>query len=90
MASSAAWMVGFRLFERLLGVVSTLVLARLLLPADFGLVAMAMAVFAALEVFGSFNFDLALVQREHPERRHFDTAWTYTRDTHGTTTWFAG
>jgi lipopolysaccharide exporter len=78
MASSAAWMGGFRLFERLLGVVSTLVLARLLLPADFGLVAMAMAVFAALEVFGSFNFDLALVQREHPERRHFDTAWTYT------------
>jgi lipopolysaccharide exporter len=78
MASSAAWMVGFRLFDRLLGVISTLVLARLLLPADFGLVAMAMAVFAALEVFGSFNFDLALVQREHPERRHFDTAWTYT------------
>ncbi len=46
MARGAAWMVLFRLFDRSIGIVSTAVLARLLLPADFGLVAMAMSVIA--------------------------------------------
>ena len=78
MASSAAWMVGFRLIERVLGFLSTLVLARLLLPADFGLVAMAMAIFATLEIMGSFSFDLALIQNQNAEDRHFNTAWTFT------------
>lgn len=78
MANSAGWMVGFRLIERILGFLSTLVLARLLLPADFGLVAMAMAIFATLEIMGSFSFDLALIQNQHAEDRHFNTAWTFT------------
>jgi lipopolysaccharide exporter len=78
MANSAAWMVGFRLIERVLGFLSTLVLARLLLPADFGLVAMAMAIFATLEIMGSFSFDLALIQNQNAEDRHFNTAWTFT------------
>jgi lipopolysaccharide exporter len=78
MANSAAWMVGFRLIERVLGFLSTLVLARLLVPADFGLVAMAMAILATLEIMGSFSFDLALIQNQHAEDRHFNTAWTFT------------
>ena len=36
----AAWMVGLRLCDRLFGLLSMFVLARLLLPADFGLVAL--------------------------------------------------
>ena len=45
-ARGAAWMVLFRLFDRSVGIVSTTILARLLVPADFGLVAMAMSVIA--------------------------------------------
>ena len=41
MAVGAAWMIGFRLVDRGIGLVSTLILARLLVPADFGLLAMA-------------------------------------------------
>ncbi len=70
-------MVLFRLVDRSIGVVSTLVLARLLAPADFGLVAMAMSIVAALEILGAFSFDLALIQNRDAERRHFDTAWTF-------------
>ena len=43
MATGAVWMVLFKLAERSLGLVSTLILARLLMPADFGTVAMAMS-----------------------------------------------
>lgn len=76
MARGAAWMVLFRLFDRSIGIVSTAVLARLLLPADFGLVAMAMSVIALIELATAFSFDIALIQKKDPRREHFDTAWT--------------
>jgi O-antigen/teichoic acid export membrane protein len=76
MARGAAWMVLFRLFDRSIGLVSTILLARMLLPADFGLVAMAMSVIALIELATTFSFDIALIQRKDPTRSHYDTAWT--------------
>ena len=40
-ARGAAWIVGGRLLIRSLGLINTLILARLLVPEDFGLVAIA-------------------------------------------------
>jgi lipopolysaccharide exporter len=76
MAKGAAWMVLLRLSERLLGLVSTLVLARLLVPEDFGLVALAASLLGMLEIMGAFGFELALIHNQRAERRHYDTAWT--------------
>lgn len=76
MARGAAWMVAFRLFDRSIGIVSTAVLARLLVPADFGLVAMAMSVIAVIELATAFSFEVALIQKADPQRSHYDTAWT--------------
>lgn len=75
-AQGAAWMLLVKLAERSLGMVSVLVLARLLVPADFGLVAMAMSVIALVELAGAFSFELALIQKEHPTRADYDTTWT--------------
>jgi lipopolysaccharide exporter len=75
-AAGAVWMVALKLIERGIGVVSTLILARLLVPADFGLVAMAMAVFAFVELAGSFGFDIALIRNHEATRAHYDSAWT--------------
>jgi len=72
----AAWMVLFRMADRSLGVISTLILARLLVPADFGLVAMANSVIAVIELVTAFSFEIALIQKAEPERKHYDTAWT--------------
>ncbi len=69
-------MVLFKLAERSLGLISTVILARLLVPADFGLVAMAMSVIAVIEVASAFSFEIPLIQREHVAREHYDTAWT--------------
>jgi lipopolysaccharide exporter len=76
-AKGAVWMVLFKLTERGLGLISTVILARLLVPADFGIVAMAMAFIGAIELFTAFSFDTALIQNPSATREHYDTAWTF-------------
>jgi len=72
----ATWMVLYKLFDRSLGLISTIVLARLLLPQDFGIVAMATSVIALLELLSAFNLDAALIQRHDASEDHFHAAWT--------------
>ncbi len=74
--TGVAWMVLFKLIDRGLGFISVLVLARLLVPSDFGLVAMATAVMGLLELFSAFSFDVALIGNRNLTRDHYDTAWT--------------
>ena len=50
MAIGAGWMTLFTVTHRLLGLISTIILARLLIPADFGIIAMSMSMIAALEL----------------------------------------
>lgn len=76
MLRGAAWMVLFKLFDKSLGLISTLILVRLLTPADFGLVAMAMSFVTMAEVLTAFGFDLALIQNKDAGDEHFHTAWT--------------
>lgn len=68
--------VGMRWTDRLLGLISTLILARLLLPEDFGLVAMATVVAGLLDVLLDLGVGAALIQNTSADREHFDTAWT--------------
>jgi O-antigen/teichoic acid export membrane protein len=76
MLKGALWMVSFKLVERGLGLVSTLILARLLMPADFGIVAMATSLIALLELFSAFGLDTALLQRKDPRPEHYNAAWS--------------
>lgn len=75
-AKGAVWMVAMRFIERAIGLVSTLILARLLIPEDFGVVAMAMAVIAFVEIAGQFGFDIALIRDQNATRAQYDSAWT--------------
>lgn len=76
MATGALWMVLFKFSERGLGLLSTLILVRLLAPADFGVVAMAMSFVALLELLAAFGFDVALIRNQGTDRKDYDTAWT--------------
>ena len=77
MAKGAAWMTTFKIVDRCTAVVSTSILARLLVPEDFGLVALATSMIAVLEVLGAFGLETALVQRADASREHFDSVWTF-------------
>jgi lipopolysaccharide exporter len=76
MAKGAMWMVLMRFAIRALGLVSVFILARLLSPQDFGLVALATSILLAVETLGQFNFEVALIQDQKAGRSRYDTAWT--------------
>lgn len=77
MAKGAAWMVAFKIVERSIGLISTIILARLLEPEDFGLVAMATAFLGLMLLLSSFSFDVALIHNQSASRNLYDTAWTF-------------
>lgn len=77
MAKGVGWMVLLRFAERGVGLISTLILVRLLEPTDFGLIAMATSIIAVLELMTAFGFDMALIQNRDAVRHHYDTAWTF-------------
>jgi len=74
--NGALWMIAMRWMMRLFGLVSTIILARLLTPTDFGIVALALIVVGFLEVLSWTAVDLALIQKQETTREHYDTAWT--------------
>src|SRR5262245_38136097 len=73
----AAWMLAVRLCDRLIGLVSLFVLARLLVPADFGVIALVNALIVLIGLMGAFGFDTALVQNPNASKAHFDTVFTF-------------
>ncbi len=72
----AVWTAGGRIVSNLLGLVSTLALARLLTPADFGLVSLATIVLAIIAAITELSLSSALIQHKDPQPEHYDTAWT--------------
>ena len=75
-SKAAAWTLAARQAERLLGIASIAILARVLSPSEFGIVAMAGSVVALVEVLAAFGFDWALMRVRVRTRAHYDTAWT--------------
>ncbi|WP_187830349.1 oligosaccharide flippase family protein [Siccirubricoccus phaeus] len=75
-ALGAGWIFAWRLASRLLGLLSTLVLARLLVPADFGLVALAYACGATLDACLNAGLDQQIIRAPAPSRPLYDTVFT--------------
>ncbi|MCX7982645.1 MAG: lipopolysaccharide biosynthesis protein [Syntrophales bacterium] len=74
--SGGLWLLALRVSTRFLGLIRSIILARLLTPADFGLVGMAMIVIAVLDIVTQTGFDATLIQRKEPSRNLIDAAWT--------------
>jgi PST family polysaccharide transporter len=74
--TGASFMVLLRLCFRLVGVVSTLILVRLLSPSDFGLFGLVTGASAVLDTLSQLSLQVVLLRMVRPTRAHFDTAWT--------------
>jgi O-antigen/teichoic acid export membrane protein len=74
--TSAAWLLVWRTFSRSIGLISTLILARVLLPRDFGIVAMATTFSTIIDALSQIGVQDALVRRTDNDERLLDTAFT--------------
>lgn len=75
-AGGAGWTIGWRAATRALGFISTLVLARILVPADFGLVALAMSFSRAIDILADLGVEDALVRAHDASRATYNAAFT--------------
>ncbi len=75
-ARGAGWVFAWRMITRVLGLASTLVLVRYLAPADFGLVAIAVAFAGGIDALSSVSTEYALMREKETDRALYDTAFT--------------
>jgi lipopolysaccharide exporter len=76
-AVGAFWTMFAKLCVKSLGFISTLILARILFPEDFGLVAISMTVVSFLEIFTSFGFDINIIRKKNVTDNTLNSAWTF-------------
>jgi len=76
MLGGSAWAIALRWCARLTGLISTIVLARLLTPADYGVVAIATLIVGTIEVFTQTGQYTVIIRHPNPTREHYDSAWT--------------
>jgi len=70
------WIFALRIANRSLGLIRTIVLARLLAPSDFGLFGIAALAISAIETFSQTGFQAALIQKKGDVAPYLDTTWT--------------
>ncbi|CAN7728692.1 lipopolysaccharide biosynthesis protein [Pseudorhodoferax sp. LjRoot39] len=76
LVKGTAWLSLARVIINALSILSTFVLARLLAPEDFGLVALGTTLMLLVTEVTELSLAQALVRHADPTREHFDTAWT--------------
>jgi O-antigen/teichoic acid export membrane protein len=74
-ATGAGWIIAWRVATRNIGLLSTLILVRLLQPADFGLVALATGFISSVDALSAIGVQDALVRAPNLDRDLYDTGF---------------
>ena len=74
--AGAFWTVGTRWAIKSIGFINTVITARLLMPADYGVVALSMLVVELLQTLLDFGAVTALLRKRELSRDEIDSAWT--------------
>ncbi|MFO6424718.1 oligosaccharide flippase family protein [Motilimonas sp. KMU-193] len=76
MVQGALWTIAMRWGAKFLGLISTIIVARLVMPEDYAVIAMAMLVVGLLEAFIDLGAATALIREPDPDRDFINSAWT--------------
>lgn len=76
-AHGAAWIMGAGLFARLIGAVNTIIIARLLVPEDIGIVATATITMQLLQGVSDIGVSQAVVKFRDADRDDLNTLFTF-------------
>ena len=74
--SAVVWRSAALAGEKLIFLVRLIILARILAPSDFGMVAIGMAAMVLMVTLTDLGIVSALVQKPARDKSHLDTAWT--------------
>ena len=74
--AGSLWVGSWRWSARLIGLGTTIIVARLLLPDDFGVFATGLIVVSLFDTLIDLGTDHYLIRLESPDRDDYDTAWT--------------
>ncbi len=72
----ALWSLSTRWSIKLAGFLNTLIMARLLLPSDYGIVAMSMLAVEGIHSFTDVGAETAILRMKNPSKDEIDSAWT--------------
>lgn len=75
-ASGATLLIGASVLNRFISILNVAVLARLLTPADYGIVALAMVALGMAQQFSEMQIGNALIRLPKIEETHYTTAFT--------------
>ena len=73
---SAALLVGIKAVQRSLGLISLLILARLLTPEDFGLIALVSITVHFFDILSNVGSEQYIIQKQAVSEEDLNTAWT--------------
>ena len=71
------WLTVSGICSRGLGIISSIILARLLLPSDFGLLAIATAIVSMMQGLTTTGFGAAVIQKQEKPEEFLNTTWTF-------------
>jgi len=73
---SSSLLIVVRLFQRLVGLISLVILARLLTPDDFAIVALSAMIIHFFDVLSNVGSEQYIIQKGHVSDQDLNTAWT--------------
>lgn len=76
MLAGSLWAISMRWGIKLLGFISTAILARMVLPSDYAVVAMAFLVTGLIGSFFDFGVEVALIRKAEVDDAFVDSAWS--------------
>ena len=75
-AKGGFWVFALRITKQIFYIIRLIILARILAPADFGLLGIAMLTMMTLETFSQTGFQAALIQKKEDIDAYLNSAWT--------------
>jgi len=76
-SKGALWVTAGMICSRILNFARAIIVTRLLIPEDFGLMAMAMAVLSLMQGTTQTGFESAIIQKQEQPEEFLNTAWTF-------------
>ena len=70
------WTLGISFWTRLIGILSSIIVTRILLPHEFGLMAIVTSVIAIVTGLSVTGFESAIIQKQENADKLFNSAWT--------------